>query len=192
MRSVYIFLALILLSNAVRAATVQMDGSDAIGISNLAIDGGEYDVAFGNDFALASANGYTGFNETFGFDQGALASNTVTDMAILFNNAGVIGLEDLNGVDIPSPLVNFGVAIYYASELPDIPCFEGGTQPGAVVWGATGSGAWRPLSDDCVPVHQQLFTTAYFKSSVVPIPAAVWLFGSALAGLGWFRRKAAI
>jgi hypothetical protein len=27
------------------------------------------------------------------------------------------------------------------------------------------------------------------KSSVVPIPAAVWLFGSALAGLGWIRRK---
>jgi len=26
-------------------------------------------------------------------------------------------------------------------------------------------------------------------SSVVPIPAAVWLFGSALAGLGWLRRK---
>ncbi len=25
--------------------------------------------------------------------------------------------------------------------------------------------------------------------SVVPIPAAVWLFGSALAGLGWLRRK---
>jgi hypothetical protein len=25
--------------------------------------------------------------------------------------------------------------------------------------------------------------------SVVPVPAAVWLFGSALAGLGWFRRR---
>jgi hypothetical protein len=25
--------------------------------------------------------------------------------------------------------------------------------------------------------------------SVVPLPAAVWLFGSALAGLGWFRRR---
>ena len=25
--------------------------------------------------------------------------------------------------------------------------------------------------------------------SVVPIPAAIWLFGSALAGLGWLRRK---
>jgi hypothetical protein len=28
-----------------------------------------------------------------------------------------------------------------------------------------------------------------FAPSVVPIPAAVWLFGSALAGLGWMRRK---
>jgi hypothetical protein len=27
--------------------------------------------------------------------------------------------------------------------------------------------------------------------SAVPIPAAVWLFGSALAGLGWMRRKRA-
>lgn len=26
-------------------------------------------------------------------------------------------------------------------------------------------------------------------TGVVPIPAALWLFGSALAGLGWFRRK---
>ena len=28
--------------------------------------------------------------------------------------------------------------------------------------------------------------------SAVPIPAAVWLFGSALAGLGWLRRKRAV
>ena len=27
------------------------------------------------------------------------------------------------------------------------------------------------------------------QSSVVPVPAAAWLFGSALAGLGWLRRK---
>ena len=30
---------------------------------------------------------------------------------------------------------------------------------------------------------------AGMSSSVVPIPAAVWLFGSALAGLGWMKRK---
>ena len=28
-----------------------------------------------------------------------------------------------------------------------------------------------------------------FHVNVVPIPGAVWLFGSALAGLGWLRRK---
>jgi hypothetical protein len=28
-----------------------------------------------------------------------------------------------------------------------------------------------------------------FTATVVPIPAAVWLFGSALAGLGWLKRK---
>jgi hypothetical protein len=31
-----------------------------------------------------------------------------------------------------------------------------------------------------------------FSATVVPIPAAVWLFGSALAGLGWMRRKQTI
>ncbi|MGI9290262.1 MAG: VPLPA-CTERM sorting domain-containing protein [Gammaproteobacteria bacterium] len=29
------------------------------------------------------------------------------------------------------------------------------------------------------------------EAAVVPVPAAVWLFGSALAGLGWMRRKQA-
>jgi hypothetical protein len=29
-------------------------------------------------------------------------------------------------------------------------------------------------------------------SNVIPIPAAVWLFGSALAGLGWLRRKQSV
>jgi hypothetical protein len=28
-----------------------------------------------------------------------------------------------------------------------------------------------------------------FSITAIPIPAAVWLFGSALAGLGWMRRK---
>jgi len=30
------------------------------------------------------------------------------------------------------------------------------------------------------------------KASVVPIPAAAWLFGSALAGLGWLRRASVV
>jgi hypothetical protein len=30
------------------------------------------------------------------------------------------------------------------------------------------------------------------RSTVVPLPASLWLFGSALAGLGWLRRKQSI
>jgi hypothetical protein len=33
-------------------------------------------------------------------------------------------------------------------------------------------------------------TSAYFGgTTVVPVPAAVWLFGSGLAALGWMRRR---
>jgi len=36
----------------------------------------------------------------------------------------------------------------------------------------------------------QIGSSGFFRAtSIVPIPAAVWLFGSALAGLGWMRRK---
>ena len=35
------------------------------------------------------------------------------------------------------------------------------------------------------------WTSGYFSATVVPVPAAVWLMGSALGLLGWVRRKAA-
>jgi hypothetical protein len=44
--------------------------------------------------------------------------------------------------------------------------------------------------------HKQVNSTLYVWAvhdgdiSVVPVPAAVWLFGSALGLLGWIRRKA--
>jgi len=40
------------------------------------------------------------------------------------------------------------------------------------------------------PNDKALFLNV-LDASVVPIPAAFWLFGSALAGLGWMRRKKA-
>ena len=47
--------------------------------------------------------------------------------------------------------------------------------------GFNGGGAWYDFNGE-------FGTTAV---AFVPVPAAVWLFGSALAGLGWMRRKQA-
>jgi hypothetical protein len=50
------------------------------------------------------------------------------------------------------------------------------------------SSEWQNLlSVEFDPTVDMVFDN--IAASVVPIPAAVWLFGSALAGLGWLRRK---
>jgi hypothetical protein len=48
---------------------------------------------------------------------------------------------------------------------------------------------WTGSINSSVPEGHSLIEGYATAWSVVPIPAAVWLFGSALAGLGWMRRK---
>ena len=47
----------------------------------------------------------------------------------------------------------------------------------------TNAGGYRELR-----VYGETLQSGYLMGTVVPIPAAVWLFGSALAALGWLRR----
>lgn len=44
---------------------------------------------------------------------------------------------------------------------------------------------------DATPVNDPDWLQMNFNYSVVPVPAAVWLFGSALGVLGWLRRRPA-
>jgi hypothetical protein len=56
----------------------------------------------------------------------------------------------------------------------------------------TNEGGTRTLSgnlDDDIDGRYISLQSGYIVSNVVPIPAAIWLFGSALAGLSWIRRK---
>jgi hypothetical protein len=48
------------------------------------------------------------------------------------------------------------------------------------------------VGPDGIAIDFSEFNSASWSLQVVPIPAAVWLFGSALAGLGWMRRKQAV
>jgi hypothetical protein len=63
------------------------------------------------------------------------------------------------------------------------------TNDGGTV-GFGSAGTWYSGYDsewDEIAYHEAV--SGYVTSSAVPVPAAVWLFGSALAGLGWLRRK---
>jgi hypothetical protein len=42
---------------------------------------------------------------------------------------------------------------------------------------------------DCCALGESTVAIDNLTATVVPIPAAVWLFGSALAGLGWMRQR---
>jgi len=83
---------------------------------------------------------------------------------------------------------------------------EGITSSGAFAQGPIGSSDWLDVThvrfevasfcggSECGPSGQIDFDTlSIYVDNVsvqaVPIPAAAWLFGSALAGLGWLRRK---
>lgn len=52
------------------------------------------------------------------------------------------------------------------------------------------SGRFNLQAGDLVYINSDASGTATaFSSSVVPVPAAVWLLGSALGVMGWMRRK---
>jgi hypothetical protein len=52
------------------------------------------------------------------------------------------------------------------------------------------SGAWDPLSNSNPAFWQDDFSsTLVTADAFVPVPAAVWLLGSALSVLGWIRRR---
>ena len=56
-----------------------------------------------------------------------------------------------------------------------------------------GTGVWAGATFVSMGVAAGTYVWSWSGDSitlnVIPIPAAVWLFGSALAGLGWMRRK---
>lgn len=93
---------------------------------------------------------------------------------VQFGDASIVHLEGLG--DIGSP---------YGATLLTLGFVENLTNAGGTV------SLWR-VSEDLSPDFFQTDPAAnavVHGVSVIPVPAAVWLFGSALAGLGWMRRK---
>jgi len=78
--------------------------------------------------------------------------------------------------------------------IPPFPSIGGMTTVGSEVWiGDAFSGVVEKFDALGAPLGPALTLTAPFSiggMTTIPIPAAVWLFGSALGLLGWVRRNA--
>ena len=91
-----------------------------------------------------------------------------------FTDGYVIGLLD----------GNWTADVQFTDVSPDL--------TGPIINGLT---TWAAISSDGLGGQTEIALTLVedrrVRLSIVPIPAAVWLFGSALAGLGWMKRKRA-
>lgn len=183
-----LFLAALMISatiGTVNAATVVLDVTTATGITGLDIDPGPDVTLYDVDFVQTTAEALYGIHPATTFPFSLAESSDV-------NNA-ILAALDASAATSVGPASGVGnndtsYAFMYSSadDRGNISFLGHG---GSFVFGGAGWGDSSPVTaaDTAVLVYAD-----FTPSSVVPVPAAVWLFGSGLLGLiGIARRKAA-
>jgi len=184
-----ISVAALLLASGASAATVAYDSSyGPLGaeIRGLVIEGIAYDVSFVMD-SFDDLNAVNAFpllqsdvGSTWAGNWANKAGNSIVD---LFNAD-----EFTPGYSVTNLYIAYGNVA--TSQVNAKRIFEGGyssfeERP----WENLGTAFLRNTSTDRLYAS---FSVASAPPPAIPVPAAVWLFGSALAGLGWMRRKTAV
>ena len=172
MVKVFIGSVFLLLCSVAHSYNMIYDASGNVtAIGNLDIDGVLYNVDFDS-----GVYGTFGGDEFFWADSGAEVGDISSQINVILNNEGAISVANGYGggrisygiIDAacwtPSCKYPSFFANYYNADIPE----------------------WR-IQSGPLPEYYPDGRTAW--SVAVPVPAAVWLFGSALAGLGWIRRK---
>ena len=124
------------------------------------------------------------------FEQGALSSFDGSDFPLL-NNGGATSsvrnsivtwlTNDSSATRVGSQADGYSEDFHVPASLLGTTAL--GTHSGGSVWASGGVAS--------VDVNDTSLVYATFALAPVPVPAAVWLFGSALGLLGWLRRRPA-
>ncbi len=156
--------------------------TDSVDADDGAIDGSGLS---GNSFFGAGASGFT-----FTFSAGVLGS-LPTHVGIVWTDGAIINEVTFEAFDSN----NDSLGTIVAPGLGDN-SFQGGTEEDRFF------GVIDPLGISAIRIFNSAMSGGgsgieadhlqYGRLAVVPVPAAVWLFGSALVGLGWIRRKQSV
>jgi hypothetical protein len=183
-----IAIAVFLFCSIAHAATVTIDfespiASQGFQISSYATEGiyaPEYDVG---TVYVSSNNGTNVFGATAydtvgqdGFGSGVYFTLSRID-GQAFSLHGYDVFANSNGYYSTSGRTSDGTAISLSTAL------------GTGDWLNVTSVQFSSVGDGFSYSYADLTLDNIIVGAAVPVPAAIWLFGSALAGLGWFRRK---
>jgi hypothetical protein len=120
-------------------------------------------------------------------EMASLFYQTLGNLAF-FNTSGQVQLPQL-GIQFTAPFTNLGNALYwYGLETTTNPPGANLPTPDNAWYFGMPSGAQRPL-DKTVTDRMRAWAVVDGDIAAVPVPAAVWLFGSALGVMGVLRRK---
>jgi len=137
--------------------------------------------------SLVFDDGGTG-SGTFSYDAD---TNTYSDIAIVTTaGTGFGGASYTSVIDFaPNDSTRLAVMIFPLESLPalELSFASSLTNSGGII-AIDGLGE-SICGQECQYPVAELRGISSGQISAVPVPAAVWLFGSALAGLGWLRRK---
>ena len=184
------FLAAVLLAGTASAVSFDIQGGNVIQVTNLELnfDQDEFDGFYTVDFITDVGS------NIFGSDP--------ADFPFLLSEDRVSATAQLNNALSNAPTVPTGAGSVGA-ERYFVPALEFDLPFLPIIWGSVAAqdfastDTWEQCQgDDClagisVLRPDDIATFATFTPEVIPVPAAVWLFGSALGLLGWMRRKKA-
>lgn len=174
--------ALALIASPASAATVETEGATATSISNLDVGGTLYNVGF----LVAEWPDIYGADPIYDFDE----EGTLEAVAAV--NAALNAEVGVTSVGSPGNGRDLGLfAIGFDESVPGITFWLGGAYSDREA-GWIGDIANNPFGGSATAEGGFMMWADFtVVPPPVPVPAAVWLFGSALGLLGWMRRKAA-